>query len=315
MRFILTPILLLYSTLLAAQFHETTRNSHSDFQFGVSAKATLELKRKEPHLRLAISSGIGHPLRNYSFYPALNVEWQLYYGGFGTMSGSQKKDKYTGSEIIGSLMLTTGSGYRRQPSYAPLYYLTDMAQPSLLNPYHNFSFSIARNVVIPLDGKALQVVGYLNVHYRYFQLGYYNDGGGLQKVLLGDGEDRYYTGGGFIAVTLPRSNVINTFTASYHKYTGFSANAFDISNEMNIGNVYYKNPEEQYYNRSFWNFSAGSTKYGLSAFCQLNNPMYRADFQNIIHYIGNYGYHQIPYPRYKSFGLTYFYSQHQISVK
>lgn len=191
-----------------------------------------------------------------------------------------------------------------------------MAQPSLLNPYKG-SLSIGTNLILALDGdkEPWQQVGYINLHAWYFQLGYYNDGGGMQKAFLGDGEDRYYTGGGFIAVTLPENNVVNTVTASYHKFTGYTLDAFDITNSLNIANVYYKKVKQQYYNRSYWNFSVGSARYGLSAFYQFNNPLNRRDFQNLIHYIGYYGYHQIPYPRYQSFGVTYFQSRHQINAR
>ncbi|NSL90978.1 hypothetical protein ECE50_029405 [Chitinophaga sp. Mgbs1] len=296
-----------------AQYHQRQVVAINDFQYGVAGKAIMELKRREPHLRLSVSTGIGCPVAGNGLYPALNMEWQIYYGGLGTKSGSQQKDLFS-SDIIWSAMLTAGTGYSRNPDYVPLYYFTDLSQPPLINPYQGVSASVGVNAVLAMDrGKSRwQRIAYVNAHWRYVQLGYYNDGGALLKY-WGDKADRYYTGGGFLAVTIPEQNTINTFTASYHKFTGYTGCAFEITNEINGANVYYRKVEQQYYNRSYWNVSVGSARYGVSAFYQYNNPIHRWDFQNFIHYIGNFGYHQIPYPQYQSFGLTYFNSFHQIS--
>jgi hypothetical protein len=315
MRIFYTCLLLVHSISVPGQFHQYVGKSNSDFQFGVSLKASVELKRKEPHFRLAFSTGIGYPVANDIFYPAINAEYQIYTGGFGTKSGSEKKYKYKlYSDFIASAMMTGGANYKRHPEYVPLYYFTDFAQPSLINPFKDFSMSAGANLVISLNKEktCLQRVAYVNLHIRYFQIGYYNDGGAILDI-WGDKHDRYYTGGGFAVVTIPTVNPINTFSISYHKFTGEYKNAFDITNDMNLAYVYYKDTSQQYYNRSLWNFSIGSSKYGLSAFFQRNNPIGRWDFQNLIHYTGDFGYHQIPYHRYNSFGINYSTSRYQIS--
>lgn len=304
---------ILLTNSASSQNHLSSTESHR-WQFGIGAKATLEIQRSGVQARLGLNTGVARPIVSNIIYPAAHLEWELYQGGLGTMSGSEQNKSNFSGDLIGSVLVTSGGWYRGgqlDPQQMvirnqPLYYFTDMVQPVLQNPYR-YSFSIGTNYVIPFDGqKHAQQVGFIDFHLENFQLGYYNDGGGFQGIGIGDGNDRYYTGGGLISLTLPTCNYINTFIASYHKFSGFSPNAFELSSALSLSFVNYTNPDQQYYNKSYWNFSISNVKTGLYAFARINNTYNRLDFQNTIHYSFSYSYHQIPYPRYWSYGISYF---------
>jgi hypothetical protein len=289
-----------------AQYQGQGRYAITDFQRGISLKLTADIQRGAVHPRLGIDAGISSPRILGFIVPALNLEYQLYYGGLGTRSGwGSAKNNLTGELVVSG---TLTGGWRDGTGYdQPLYYFTDLVQPALQNPF-SYSLSAGTNLVFPMDGHkaGLQRVGFYDVHIGRFQLAYYNDGGGMPVPLLADGKDRYYTGGGFINVSLPNNDVLSQFTASYHKFSGYYKETFEDTNEMNLSFVNYHDETQQYYNKSFWNLSVFNARTGLSGFFRVNNPYNRGDFQNTIHYVMNDGYHQVPYPQYYSFGLSYF---------
>jgi hypothetical protein len=324
LKLLLCSCLLLWHFEIKSQYHLSGSRYNSTIQTGIAAKLTIEVQKGALHPRLGLDAGLGLPLITGHVMPAFHLEYELYYGGLGTRSGWMSSKNNLTSDIIASAMLTAGIKDRQYPMNLrdisnrnqPLYYFTDQVQPALQNPF-NTSVSFGTNFVWPLDPNKrvhqYQRVGYVNLHITRFQLGYYNDGGGLETLFLpiktmflGDGKDRYYTGGGFISLTLPSNYQINTLTASYHKFSGYYPEAFENTNEMNLSFVNYKDTTQQYYNKSYWNISIGSTRTGLSAFLRIDNPYNRGDFQNTIHYVMSDGYHQIPYPRYYSWGVSYF---------
>lgn len=313
--YLLTISLLIATSASLAQYHLSSLEPGSRLQYGIGGKLCVEVQKHGIHIRLGATAGIATPFLDKILYPTANLEWQFYEGGLGTWSGSgENKSKLT-SDITASLQCTVGAwyqpdkldGYKLSQRNEPLYYFTDLVQPSLQNPYM-LSATVGTNLVFSFDNdkSRFQQVGFIGLHVEHFQFCYYNDGGGLQNLGIGDGEDRYYTGGGLLSLTLPNNLAVNTFTVSYHKYSGYTPKAFDLSSSINLSYVNYTNSDQQYYNKSFWNFSISSSKNGLAGFVRINNPYNRSDFQNTIHYSFGYSYHHIPYPRYYSYGLSYF---------
>jgi hypothetical protein len=316
--------LLVIGSAAHAQYDLSPTKPNTKFQTGISAKATIEFQKSIPNLRLGINAGIASPVLSNILYPAVNLEWQIYYRGLGTTSGSPLKRSNLTTDLMASAMMTGGINYRfnkltdEQLSHRnqPLYYFTDLAQPALQNPYR-YSMSVGTNFLIALDPhkKRIQQIGYVNLHVSAFQFNYYNDGGGFQSICIGDGEDRYFTGGGFAAVNLDNRQQINQMIISYHKFSGFTPESFDLAGDMDLSFVSYANPNEAYYNKSYWNFAISNVSNGFTGFFRINNPYNQVDFQNTIHYTGNDAYHQIPYPKYYSIGGSFFKSTTQIGTK
>lgn len=319
------PVIILSAlqiNIAQCQAHVSTVPSNK-LQAGISAKLLLEITKKYCHPRISINAGAALPVFKY-LYPSVNIELDVYNGGLGTRSGSPLKESATSSDLIVAVTATAGGPYTlkgKSPGYAfkrnvPLQYFANFITPALQNPY-DYSLSAGVNYIYALDSRKVhQKVGFIDGHVLNAQLGYYNDGGPLITGLnLGDHHDRYYTGGGFINVTLNPTHYLNNFEISYHKYTGYSKNAFELTNKMGLSFVRYSNPGLQYYNRSYWGFAAGNINNGFSVFARCNNPYNRKDFQNIIHYSMFFGYHQIPYPRFWSYGGAYFISTNTTGTK
>ncbi|GAA4379667.1 hypothetical protein [Hymenobacter koreensis] len=306
-----------------AQYEVRDVVSTTSLQLGASLLATLEFQRGAPHLRLGFNAGAGAPAFERLLYPTLNLEWQLYGGGIGTQSGA-RSGRWFSSDLIGALTLTSGQGYafreRRNAELRvrnrPLYYFTDLVYPALQNPY---AYSASVGTVLLLAGDARksrrQRIGYLGVQGGGAFLGYYNDGGGMQNLGLGDGEDRYFTGGGFLGLSLPRTRELDHVLLSYHKFSGYSPNAFEVASDLDQGFVNYKDAQQEYFNKSYLNVTAGSVRRGWTGFWRINNPYNRVDVQNTIHYVGYDAYHHIPYPRYPSFGGSYVGARTSIGIQ
>jgi hypothetical protein len=285
-----------------------------NIQVGVAAKAIIELQYGTPNVRFGISTGVGYLAFN-SLLPAVNIEYIINYGGLSTYQGPDKK-RFS-NQFVGSLSLTSGLNnefrnnsleYIRNRN-KPLYYFTDLTQPSLQNPF-NSSFTFGTNWVYHLSANIskpnrLQRVGFLGLKIENFQFGYLNDGGTpIKKIGLGDKEDRYYTGGGFVNINLPMDRKINTINASFYRFTGYSELAFDTADEFLFGYVDYADPKQKYFNHGFWNFGIGNTEH-WNGFIRLNNVYDLSEVQNIIHYLTKSSYHQNQKPFYISAGGSY----------
>lgn len=217
------------------------------------------------------------------------------------------KNRYLTLDAIVALTLTAGhlhsnfsdvnSVINRQN---PLRYFADFAIPSLQNPY-NYSISLGTNLVITSDGgRAFQRLGFLNLNHSGLQLSYYNDGTPFQHFFLGDGKDRYYTGGGVLSYNNGNGTYEQfksySFEVSYHKFSGYNQNSFELSNSLNASNVDYKNTDQRYYNKSLWKFNAFSNDVynGFGLALSAYNSV-RFDGQHLIHWLIDNSFHIVPY--------------------
>lgn len=279
-------------------------------QYGATLKAKVEFtpnSKNEAVINFRVSScfGVAGKWMADELYPSINTEVQLYNGGLG--SRSLPKNRYLTLDGIVAFTLTAGHLHDNfGPAMAmvnrnnPLRYFADFAIPSLQNPY-NYSISLGTNLIFTSDsGRMFQRVGFLNLNHSGLQLSYYNDGTPFQHFFLGDGKDRYYTGGGVLSY----NNGMGTydqfqsysFEASYHKFSGYNQNSFELSNSINASNVDYKNTDQRYYNKSLWKFNVQSndTYNGFGVACAAYNSV-RFDGQHLIHWLIDNSFHIVPY--------------------
>lgn len=311
--------------------------STEKIQYGFSIKVNISFnnlyfdkkngKTNEPCVawRVSGNAGIAKAWLSRNLYPSLNSEFLLYNSGFGSNSLPIESDEpnkpnkiYKSNKrkfnVDAIIALTVTQGFQRNNSdfetMVPLRYFSDFTFPALKNPYR-YSFSLGSNLIIPITdkNKQKQRIGFLNANVTGVQISYYNDGTPFGKIFLGDGEDRYYTGGGTLSFDQNfkdsrRENYMVSLEVSYHKFTGFNKSAFEFCSTIGNSLVDYGDDEDQiYYNKSVWRGSAflqsKNIGYGLT-FSQNNSAKY--DGQSFIHLlISNDSFHFIPYNRHYSF--------------
>ena len=313
----------------AAQSKRIYSNSQLSFQFGFSVKGLVEFslnrKSQKPVFRLCTDFGIGSNVLARALYFSINTELQLYNGGLGSRRREANKKRGVTLDIINAFTLTTGlRNYLTHDSLrhilntdrnVPLYYFSNFSYPALQNPY-SYSFSAGTNFIFSTDSyKSSQRVGFLNVHFHTIQVSYYNDGGTpLEQTYLGDGKDRFYSGGALISYHGITNNGVNLLELSFNKFTGYTKNAFEVSNKLDLAFVNYNNSEEKYYNKSLWSLNIGNPEKGFGL--TLNRYNYTNwDVQDLIHFTKFYSYHLVPYDDYFSISGNYYFDYTNIGLR
>lgn len=317
----------LISYVVNAQQKTFQLNNQYGLQYGFSLKTLIELgfskKIPNPIIRLSVSGGVASNFLDDHIYPSLNAELQLYNGGLGSRSTRNFFQVQPSFDGLVAVTLTAGTTDNFVKKFqnslddrnVPLYYFSDFGKPSLQNPF-TYSFSVGTNLLFTTDkGKKDQRVGFINIHFKNFQFSYYNDGGvPVSDIYLGDRADRYYTGGGVISYHLSRSKPINDVQVSFHKFTGYSKSAFEVSNELYLDYMNYHDVSQKNYNKSLWSFTMGSVKEGLE-FNYKNYNNLNWDLQHHIHTAIFNAFHLVPYKEYHSISLSKYYSQNHIGIK
>lgn len=312
-----------------AQSHRDVVTDILGFQWGFSIKAVAEFSLKEntqtPVFRLCANFGIASEFLTTSLYPSINAEVQVYNGGFGSMRRNGDKTSGLSMDLITAFTFTSGfynrftstkeSAEQVQKRMMPLYYFADFVNPALQNPY-DYSLSIGTNVILSTDrNRTAQRVGFLNVHLASTQFSYYNDGGSPFKQLhLGDNKDRYYTGGGIVSYDGKHDNWINRVELSFHKFTGFTRNAFEVSNRLDLAYVDYYRSNQKYYNKSMWSLNISNPVKGFGVnFKRYNYTNW--DIQHLIHWSSFQSYHLVPYDDFFAVSGAYFLGYTNIGIR
>jgi hypothetical protein len=310
---------------LQAQKRELIGQNDLAQQYGFSAKLLMEIpmsKAFRPIFNFSISGGVGSNFAVAEVHPSVNVEVLFYNGGLGSAKPRNKTPTFI-VDIIAAFTVTGGlknlaygsDAYSYVNRNIPLYYFSNFGNPSLQNPF-NSSLSLGTNLIWSFDrNKAFQRVGFLNIHVDRFQVSYYNDGGFLMWQLnLGDRRDRFYTGGAVISYHGSPVDPINFAEVAYHKFTGHSRNAFEASNELDLSFVNYKDPRQQFYNRSMLHFSIGNPHDGWGANVRYYNDTV-SDFQHVIHKLMYNAFHICHYKSELTIGGQYYNSSSKTNLR
>lgn len=310
-------LILVYCFKSYSQNNVQYNGFNNKLQYGFSTKLIFDLGNyNNSNIRIGFASGIG-----YEFYStgttSLNVEYSILNKGLGSFNNKgwssylviaphfcQSIDKKSFKSSDGALL-----------NNQPLYYFSDLVVPPLQNPYKK-SISIGLNFIHFINKHITnkwQRVAHLSIKYNEGQLVYNNDGGAFLKI-WGDKEDRYFTGIGFLRVSLKENLAINNFAISFYKFTGYHPMSFEISDELLFSSVDYKDAKQNLFNRGFWSFQIGNSKYG-DVFMRYNNPRNIREVQNFIHYKMGFGYHQNPKDSFLTFGGSLNYYQTYIQHK
>lgn len=326
---IITLVCVLDPLTAISQYEQRISNDVMGLQYGFSLKASFEIgggrgdADKKPYnpkssIRISASGGISSNFIISELHPSLNVEFLLYCGGIGSQLPGSKTQLFN-LDIITALTMTAGTRnlYTKnnmgelQYRLSPLYYFSSFTYPSLRNPYH-YSLSVGTDFIFTTDGhRSAQRIGFVNLNFDKVQLSYYNDGGFvLAELNLGDGKDRYYTGGGVISYHGRTYEAINLVELSFDKFTGFSKYAFEVSNALDLGFVDYKDKSQGSYNKSLYTLNVANVTQGWNGFVKSYNWS-KADAQHRIHTGLFNAFHVVPYQGFVAVGGQFLYSRLQ----
>jgi hypothetical protein len=313
---------------IVAQSKRVYSNSQLSFQYGFSVKGLVEFnltkKYHQAVFRLCTDFGLGSNVLARALYFSINTELQLYNGGLGSKRRDVDEKPGFTLDIINAFTLTTGlRNYLTHDSLphilktdrnVPLYYFSNFSYPALQNPY-SYSISAGTDFIFSTDRfKASQRVGFLNLHLHTLQVSYYNDGGFPLALTLGDGKDRFYSGGAVISYHGNSNKGVNLAELSFNKFTGYTKNAFEVSNKLNLAFVNYNNTEQKYYNKSLWSLNIANPEQGFGI--NINRYNYTNwDIQDLIHFSTFNSYHLVPYSDYFSISGIYYYNYTNIGLR
>lgn len=325
-KFIYTAVANCFMLFAMAQQKNNFTNTSNGLQYGFSVKAQIEFstikQTQVPHLRLVLSGGIASSFIDNNIYPSINEELIIYSNGLGSSKPGNTKSKLT-FDFITALTLTAGVKdflyiNRKQlfiNQNVPLYYFADFGLPALKNPFA-YSASVGTNFIFSSNrDKKFQRTGFLNFHFNRFQISYSNDGGvPLSNIYLGDRKDRYYTGSALLSYHGKPFTSLNLIELSYHKFTGYTQNSFEASNQFDFAYVNYKKKEQRFYNKSMFTLNLANPVKGYGLNVKLYNKT-KWDVQHLIHWSIFNSYHIVPYKEHLSISGTYYLSQTKVGLK
>ena len=313
---------LFQSHQLIAQKNASYASSIHAFQYGGSLKLQAEIGKHEGfNFRFTISGGVGAYAGKGWFYPSLQTDLMLYYGGLGSRYQGNKKKKLDFEPVV-SYTLTFGAEDRMKMSSRirpglrnyPLYYFNNWNLPALQNPF-NWSASWGGNIIFfPTHPKHKnQLVGFLNLHLDRIQLNYLNDGPPFFPP-FGDRFDRLHTGGGFLSFHGNDEWAFNLLELGFNKFSGYTPFSYETTNKLGGSYVLYNDSTEYAYNKSNWyvQVANSSKNYGISV---TSYNLTKIDIQHKIHFSSFYPYHLVPYKDNFSFGALTYYQQTYIGLK
>ncbi|HMG93484.1 MAG TPA: polymorphic toxin type 23 domain-containing protein [Chryseolinea sp.] len=298
-------------------------------QYGVSARLVVDIpfyaakgkssqpkKSKLPALfyRLAITGGVSSNFAVTNVHPSLHCELLLYNGGLGSQGPGYKEGSRTIFDLIWGMTITAGlnnllyEGNQSTLQYrnVPLYFFSNFALPPLQNPFDH-SISLGTNLIFTTGAnRRNQRVGFINLHVGPAQLSYYNDGGTpIHESFLGDRRDRYYTGGVLFSYHGDTNTLISSVELSFHKFTGYTNNAFEASGELDFAFVNYKDTTQDYFNKSLWTLTLSNPRDHFGAYIAAYNYD-NLDIQHWLHRVGSHSFHVTPYAPFVSIGIAGF---------
>ncbi|MEP7197028.1 MAG: hypothetical protein ABI851_10950 [Saprospiraceae bacterium] len=169
---------------------------------------------------------------------------------------------------------------------------------SSLTQDYNSSLTLGSNFITNINGRHQQV-GFARISIWQAAIHYYNDGTPFQHLFIGDGKDRWWTGGGFIQYGNDRMIVPEdpemkrfrfSFVAGFDRFTGYSHGMFELGNALKQSFVLHKDPRQYFLNSGRIYLLANDLMKDYAISLSANNIPW-LDVQNLIHNSGSMSKH------------------------
>jgi hypothetical protein len=218
---------------------------------------------------------------------SLQIGLNLYKGGLGNTKIPNRINDHQ-IDLYNTFAFTLGYKGDKIDWGKPLYTWNASNSTNLINPFQS-SLSIATNSIwnrlfIAEDKtnrqNRAQQIGFASVSVNKVTIGYYNDGPPFSNW-LGDGEDRYWTGGGLLHIGVPNIGKTQTII-SFDRFTGYEKNTYEIANLLKFGEVIYKDILNSSYNRGRIQIKVIDNKSKVGYTCGILDDKY-SDVQYWIH--------------------------------
>ena len=287
---------------------------------GFSVKLRFEFGNKMyANYQVSSALGVDYQLPTKTKFMSLtyHLSTNLYRGGLGSSLLLNDANKLR-LELVNSIGATLGltgkelksTGKEYDPTYwkRPLYYWSNHVATPLLNPYE-YSFTLATNFIwcnLKQDknspARQSQQLWFTGINAHNFTIGMFNDGPPFDLFGLGDGFDRYWTGGGFFNFRL-KKYLNGQFETSFDRFTGYSRDAYEAAGKLGFRFVPYGVNAKWNQGRMMFTFKHDSgialnwTQYNLS-------PNW--DVQFLIHKAGKLPFHPNVYKKHLNMvGVNY----------
>lgn len=265
-----------------------------NIQYGVALKATIDIngiesKGKYSNFNLSLFGGIGSFVFNSkSLYPSLHAGVVLYNRGELISTYHPDKNFFSSSVLDFMVDISMNVGYFNDNTNldmknVPLVHFSDFTSNPLQNPLYH-SLTIGSNLIWSTQkGREFQRVGLIGAMVsRSFHISSYNDGGLWGRLSLGDKRDRYYTGGGLLAVYLNNNYTFDNWEFSFHKFTWSEESIFYVGQLLQLDVLAYKDEKSKYYNKGRLRLTARNSTDNYGVHLTLHNT--DKDFQDGFHF-------------------------------
>lgn len=280
------------------------RDNRAVINANVYARIGLS-KSNSSQIRFGLAGGISKGVGILDVTPFLfsyKLEIEAFRGGIGASLKASERSKFV-VDIRNSIQGTIGGLENQKVTGRPLMKGVGSGIETVRDPF-DYSFSLGTTFINGLNHKRNQQIGSIGGGALYGGVIYYNDGPPLLQLGLVDGYDRYYTGTiHFMYYNLSDRAFITDFTISYHRYTGWQPNLYELSGLLRLDYLSYKDTDQGFFNKGVWNYSIGflnNTHLEWSIYAPKTS-----DLQDLIHYRFGMPYHPTPTDRMHALGAYY----------
>jgi hypothetical protein len=254
-------------------------------------KLVLSLgKQRTTFYNLSGSIGISRTFQNgdFRFIPGAQLTVNMYSKGLGT--SIIDRDNRSGQlDVVTSAYFLTGTetGRNIRPKYIRLF---NQFSANAIQHTLDYGFSYGTSFIIN-NHQRNQQIGHMGFNVDQILIGYYNDGFWPFKKYAGDAFDRYWTGGGYLAVGLntygrgtPNQWHSEQFMEyAYDRFTGNVQRAYRLSKELILSGIPQKEVDQIFLNRAFSSISlrnlngshVGMAMFGQCPKCDVQDGLHR----------------------------------------
>lgn len=218
--------------------------------------------KKSGRSGLTASAAIGVSKANYLFdakelyiTPTYQLAVNVYHNGLG--NNLLKKYNRVEVDIVNTLAFATGYNPVREEY---MYYFkthNNMTASHALMDMGRYSFTFSTNFTAN-NHKRNQQTAYAGVTAYLVRIGYYNDGVPFNITRAVDGDDRWWTGGGFIQIGDDKIHDKETESAwkrykvmvSYERFTGDVQDAYRLATRIGLNYIPVKEEAQNFNNRA-----------------------------------------------------------------